>query len=478
MTISSALTDRFLWWTLATLLIYSPLAFGTVEVWSIAVAELVVLFMGVVWIARMILDGKIEFEQTPLNTPIVLFLALMFFQMLPLPLSAIKHLSPAAYAVYRDAGSALNLQMGWRTISLDPTSTREEFLRVLTYATLFWVILNNFRQRRQLEGIVAIIIGTGFLLAVFGIIQKYSWNGKIYWVRELTQGDSPFGPYVNRNHFAGYMEVVIPLTIGYLLAHSPLRREPISLRGRFLLWTSAQTSKSILLMFAAMFMAASLLLTGSRGGLVSFAGSMVFFAVMIRMKATSRRKGSRVVLAFCSLGLIAAIWIGGNSALLSVERLEKGFREPSTEHRLVLWQDTLRMAKDFTRFGSGFNTFEEVYPMYKTLPDQAVFQYAHNDYLQLLAEGGIVPFGLAMWFLIAWYRKLGVRWMERHDPFASHMTLGGMTSVFAILIHSLTDFNLHIPANALTMVTVFAMTFNAARVLPSGGAFDRGSEVL
>jgi O-antigen ligase len=477
-TISRALTDRFLQWTLAALLIFSPLAFGTVEVWSIAAAELLVLFMGSVWIARMISDGKIQLEATSLNTPIVLFLGLMLFQMLPLPLSAIKHLSPAAYAVYRDAGSTLNLQMGWRTISLDPMATREEFLKVLTYATLFWVILNNFRQRRQLEGIVAIIIGTGFFLAVFGIIQEYAWNGKIYWVRELTQGGSPFGPYVNRNHFAGYMEIVIPLTIGYLLAQSPLRREPISLRGRFLLWTSAQTSKSILLMFAAMFMAASLLLTGSRGGLVSLTGSMVFFAVMIRMKRTSRRKGSRVVLAFCSLGLIAAIWIGGNSALLSVERLEKGFQEPSTEQRLVLWQDTLRMAKDFIRFGSGFNTFEEVYPKYKTLPVQAVFQYAHNDYLQLLAEGGIVPFGLAVWSLIAWYRKVVVKWLERHDPFAAYMTLGGMTAVFAILIHSLTDFNLHIPANALTIVTAFAMTFNTVRVFPSADAFDRGSEVL
>ena len=477
MTISRPLTDRFLQWTLAALLIFSPLAFGTVEVWSIAVAELAVLCMGVVWIARMILDGKIEFERTSLNTPIVLFLTLMFFQMLPLPLSAIKHLSPAAYAVYRDAGSALNLQMGWRTISLDPTATREEFRKVLTYATLFWMILNNLRQRRQLERIVAVIIGTGFFLAVFGIIQKYAWNGKIYWVRELTQGGNPFGPYVNRNHFAGYMEVVIPLTIGYLLAQSPLRREPISLRGRFLLWTSAQTSKSILLMFAAMFMAASLLLTGSRGGLVSFAGSMVFFAVMIRMKATSRRKGSRVVLALSALALIAAVWIGGNSAFLSVERLEKGIEEPSTEQRLVLWQDTLRIAKDFIRFGSGFNTFEEVYPMYKTLPVQAVFQYAHNDYLQLLAEGGIVPFGLAVWFLIAWFREVAAKWWERHDPFAAHMTLGGMTAGFAMLIHGLTDFNLHIPANALTIVTVFAMTFNAARVLPSGGAFDRGSEV-
>jgi hypothetical protein len=101
-TISRALTDRFLWWTLAALLIFSPLAFGTVEVWSIAAAELLVLFMGSVWVARMISDGNIQFEATSLNTPVVLFLALMLFQMLPLPLSARKHLSPAAYAVYRE----------------------------------------------------------------------------------------------------------------------------------------------------------------------------------------------------------------------------------------------------------------------------------------------------------------------------------------------------------------------------------------
>jgi len=477
-TISRPLTDRFLQWTLTALLIFSPLAFGTVEVWSIAAAELLVLFMGSVWIARMIFDGKIEFEGTSLNIPIVFFLVLILFQMLPLPLSAIRHLSPTAYAIYTETVSALNLQMGWRTISLDPTATREEFLRLLAYATLFYVILNNFRQRRQLEWIVAVIIGTGFLLAVFGIIQKYSWNGKIYWVRELTQGSVPFGPYVNKNHFSGYMEIAIPMTIGYLLAQSPLRREPISLRGRFLLWTSVRTSKSILLMFAAVFMAAALLLSNSRGGLVSFASSMVFFGIMMRMKRSSDRKASRLIAALCGLGLIAAVWIGGNSAFLSVERIEKTIHTPSREERWIVWQDTQRMAKDYLRFGSGFNTFEEVFPAYKTSTSQTIFQYAHNDFLQLLAEGGIVPFGLAVWFLIAWYRKVAVRWMKRHDPFAAHMTLGGMTAVFAILIHSLTDFNLHIPANAIALVTVIAATLNTVRVLPPGDTIKREGEVF
>ncbi len=468
LTVSKAFSDRFLQWTLGALLVFSPLAFGAVEVWSIATAQLLVLAMGVVWIARMISQGRMEFLQTSMNAPILLLLALILVQTIPLPLSAIRYLSPAAYKVYGAVQSALDLRMGWRTISLDPISTREELLKVLSYAILFWVILNNVRRRRQIEQILGIFIASGFFLAVFGIMQNYSWNGKIYWMREVPTGSLPFGPYVNRNHFAGYMEIVIPLTIGYLMAHSPLRTGAMNMRQRFLMWTSDQTSKSVLLIFAAMFMAASLLLTTSRGGLVSFIGSMVFFAAMMRLKRTPRPKGSRLLLAVASLGLIAAVWVGGNSAFLSVERLGRGIQEPSTEQRIVVWRDTLRMARDYVGFGSGLNTFEQVYPMYKSLPVQIVFQHAHNDYLQLLAEGGVVALCLVIWIIVAWYREASLTWLEREDPFATYMTLAGMASVFAMLIHSLTDFNLRIPANAFALVTVLAVTLNTVRVRPPG----------
>ena len=126
------------------------------------------------------------------------------------------------------------------------------------------------------------------------------------------------------------------------------------------------------------------------------------------------------------------------------------------------------MANDYMRLGSGFNTFEEVFPAYKTSPAQMIFQYAHNDYLQLLAEGGIVAAGLAIWFIVVWYREVTARWLTRRDPLAAYLTLAGMTAVFAMLIHSLTDFNLHIPANAIVTVTVLSITLNAARTMTSG----------
>jgi O-antigen ligase/DnaJ-domain-containing protein 1 len=469
-------SDRLLPWMLTGLLLFTPLAFGTVEVWSIALAELLVLFMGVIWLSRMIRDGRIQVERIPFPIPIFAFLALMLFQMLPLPLNTIKLLSPAAYSVYSLTASALNLQIGWRTISLDPIATREEFLKVLTYAVLFWILLDRFRERMQVERVVVTIIGIGFFLAVFGILQKYSWNGKIYWIREIAQGGEPFGPYVNHNHFAGYMEIALPLTIGYILAQSPFRADRLTTRERLLLWTSQHTSKSILLLFAAIFMGAALLLTGSRGGLVSFAGSMVFFVMMAIMRRTARSRAVRLALACCGLILIAAIWIGGNSAFLSLERLEKTLQEPSAEERAILWRDTVRMANDYIRFGSGFNTFEEVFPAYKTSTAQMIFQYAHNDYLQLLAEGGIVAFGLVVWLIVVWYRKVIARWSTRHDPFAAYLALAGMTAVCAMLIHSLTDFNLHIPANAIATVTVLSITLNAALVAAPGQSVNRQSE--
>jgi O-antigen ligase len=161
-----------------------------------------------------------------------------------------------------------------------------------------------------------------------------------------------------------------------------------------------------------------------------------------------------------------------------VERLEKGLQEPSREERLMLWKDTLRLGKDYLRFGSGFNTFEEVFPMYKTSTSQMIFQYAHNDLLQLLAEGGVAAVGLALWFIVGWYREVIARWWKRQDPFADHMALAGMTAVFAMLIHSLTDFNLHIPANAILIVTVLAATINAVRVMSSRSASPHRANTL
>ncbi|HWQ69447.1 MAG TPA: O-antigen ligase family protein [Patescibacteria group bacterium] len=461
-------SDRLLSWTLTLLLLFTPLAFGTVEVWSIAVAELLVLFMGAIWFAQMIRDGRIQIDRTPFTVLILSFLALMLFQMIPLPPSTIKLLSPTAYSLYSAEASAPDLQMGWRTISLNPVATGEEFLKVLTYAMLFWILLNHFRERKQIERIIVTIIGIGFFLAVFAIIQKYSSNGKIYWIRETAPGGQPFGPYVNRNHFAGYMEIALPLTIGYILARSPLHTNRPAIRERLLLWTSQRTSKSILMAFAAIFMGAALLLTGSRGGLVSFAGSMAFFVVMAAIKPAARSRTATVAMVCCGFILIAAVLIGGTGAFLSLERLKKTVGEPFTDERAFLWRDTLRMANDYVRFGSGFNTFEEVFPAYKTSTAQIIFQYAHNDYLQLLAEGGIVAFGLAVWFIVAWYREVIARWLKRHDPLAVYLPLAGMTAVFAILIHSLTDFNLHIPANAIAMVTVLSITLNTALVAASG----------
>ena len=167
----------------ALLAVFTPLAYGTVEPWSEAVAELVVLAMALVYlIGQGLRDWEIRFE-LPLGwLPAVLFLGLIAFQAIA-------------------------------PMSVDPHTTRREALRLLTIAAFFLICWNTYRTRAQVMRAVWTMIAMGTVLAIFGIVQRVTWNGHLYWIGpEITNG-SPFGPFVNRAHFAGLMVVVVPMAL-------------------------------------------------------------------------------------------------------------------------------------------------------------------------------------------------------------------------------------------------------------------------
>lgn len=206
------MSDRFIEVALYLLIILTPLAFGTVEPWSIALAEAGVYVIAIVWGLAMASAGEIRIERTALNLCWLLVLIFGLLQVIPLPFPIIRIISPKAAALYEQMEFDSHLVASWHTLSLVPYATRQALMRLLALALLFWVVVNHLQTREQVDRIVRVVMMTGFGLALFGIIQHFAGNGKLYWVRELTQGGSLFGPYVNHNHFAGYMEMVIPLT--------------------------------------------------------------------------------------------------------------------------------------------------------------------------------------------------------------------------------------------------------------------------
>ncbi|MFH0813051.1 MAG: O-antigen ligase family protein [Pseudomonadota bacterium] len=496
--------DRIIESGLIFLIIFTAFAFGAVHIWAYTLMELTVFFLLLIWLLKLVITSKKEKEssnwllatdhwqlvRTPLNLPLILFLSLILFQMIPFPPGVLKTISPNTYKLYQQTlpgyGSRVQspesgvesqesrvqspesksrlptpdsrLQTDvWNPLSIYRHATQTGFLKFFTYLVVFFLITNTLKTRRQIMRLVLAIIITGAAVGFLGIVQMLSGTDKIYWFwRSHYKIGGYFGPYVNPNHFAGYMEMVIPLAIGLLLSRElpATRPQPKSWKQRlskFDSWLSA----NVLLIFVIVIMASSLFLSLSRGGIISFFLSLVLLFIFRGLKKAQQWKKKVITI---TLGLIFAflVWIGIAPVLQELSTLFD--LETALPVRPEVWNDTITMAKNFPLFGIGLGNFQHLYPMYKTIPAQSLWDHAHNDYLEMLSDTGCLGvlffFGGMVFFLITIIRK----WQQRRHPWVVGITLGGVTGVVALLFHSLVEFNLHIPANALLLFIILGIT--------------------
>ncbi|MCZ7626904.1 MAG: hypothetical protein C3F12_09645 [Candidatus Methylomirabilota bacterium] len=458
------MADRIIEVGLYGLIVLTPLAFGAVERWSIGLAEFAIFAIALVWGLAMVSAGEIRIERTALSLCWLMVLAYGLWQAVPLPPNFIRVISPKAAALYQQVEFNGEPGASWHTLSLVPDATRQALVRLLALALVFWIVVNHLQTREQIDRIVRVIMMTGFGLALFGILQHFSGNGKLYWVRELTHGGSLFGPYVNRNHFSGYMEMVIPLAIGYIVANRrPGFDERGDWRSRLLHWGTPQASRSLLAFFSGLIMVVALLLTGSRAGLFSFFCSMLFIAFLLSVGRLHSRRLWGMPASFVALGLTYALWLNPDRVLKTFAILWVGTDDASFQGRLLVWEDTLRLGHDFRWSGTGLDTYIWAFPPYKQpLIGQAVYDYAHNDYLQAYAEGGLPLMAILALALLWGGTQLLNAWSQHERSHTRGIGLGLLAGLVAMLIHSVYDFNLHILANAILFVLLSAV---ASRVL-------------
>jgi O-antigen ligase len=241
-------------------------------------------------------------------------------------------------------------------------------------------------------------------------------------------GGAAFGPYVNRNHFAGFAEMVIPVSL-VPLALGKVRRERLFLVSLF-----------------ALVPIVALLLSASRGGIISFAmQTVILFLLLLVRKGGSKHMivGGVVVLA----AVMAVSWIGVNQVLARFTGTQA--LEASAGKRASMRQDTWRLFLDHPTWGTGLGTFEMVFPPYDSLYDGKIVNHAHNDYLEVLAETGVAGGLCCLWFLVVVLLNALKGTADLGESFGSVLNLTGLVACSGILIHSLVDFNLRIPANAL-----------------------------
>ncbi len=207
----------------------------------------------------------------------------------------------------------------------------------------------------------------------------------------------------------------------------------------------------------------ALLLTGSRAGLFSFFCSMLFIAFLLSVRRLRSRRLWGMLASFVGLGLTYALWLNPDRVLQTFAILWLGTDDPSFHGRILVWQDTLRLGHDFRWSGTGLDTYIWAFPLYKQpLIGQAVYDYAHNDYLQAFAEGGLPLVTILALALLWGGTQLLNAWSQHDGSHPRGMGLGLLAGLVAMLVHSGYDFNLHILANAILFVLLSAL---ASRVL-------------
>jgi O-antigen ligase len=379
------------------LVVFGVLAHGAVEDWARAVLETGAGLLFLAWAVNAFLKEEEQLLISPLLPPLAAFSLVVLGQ----------------WAFHRTA-SAYN--------------TRVELQLLLAYLIVLFVAVQVFRTLEDWRGYIWFVMVLGFLVSIFGILQHLTFNGKLYWFREMRYGGIPFGPYANRNHFAGLMELVIPAALVPLVM-GKVRRERWFLVGLF-----------------AMLPIGALFLSASRGGIISFAVELAVLVLLMILQ----RAGGKHALAGGVVLLVAVLmvsWLGVGQILERFSSLQT--LEVSAGKRASMRGDTWKIFLDHPWTGTGLGTLQTVFPRYETLYDGKIVNHTHNDYLEALAETGLLGGFCCAWFLGVLFLESMRRSMELSRSFAAALHLSGLVGCTGFLVHSLVDFNLHIPANAL-----------------------------
>jgi O-antigen ligase len=449
--------------SLGVAIVFTALAFGAVEAWSQAVFSLMAFGLAALVCVKGVMERSFRVNIPPVAWPLT---GLLLFGL--------------AQSV------AIADQDGKRfAISMDVEATRlsAEILLALLLSAL--AAGSFLRGERRLAGFVNFLIVFGLALAVFGIAQRLGWNGKYYWVIEPSvPPSSPFGPFVSHNHFAGYMELILPIPLALALSGA------------------AKGERALLYGFAATIMAVAVIVSLSRGGMISLTGALVFVLAGAVRQGASRVKGRRgegvkrrrgegvkgrslsLSPAWSKVAAAAVIvvtigvgvwWVGADPVIRRVERSDVTMNERSNDphkesffqSRGWIWRDTIAMIRDNWALGVGLGAFQTAYPIYSRSDGSALVSEAHNDYLQIVADCGAVGAGLALWFI--WLLAAEVRRALSHrDEMMAGTALGCAAGCFALLIHSLFDFNLQLPSTALLFLALTVMISQIAKSAGEG----------
>jgi O-antigen ligase len=439
-------------------LLFAPLAFGTVETWSHGILQFTVALASLL-LAVSLFRRKGSTLRIPGRLPLFLLAGWTLLQLLPLPVAAIRFLTPTTYEMYRPLLEVDPL-IRWLPLTLHPKATLLAFCRWTSFALFYLLTVQLLSEARRLKPAVTLIAAFSSLLAVESILQKLTSPEAIFWFRTAPASASPIGPWVYSNQFAGFMEMVFPLVIALFLFYRPHVHYEITFRDRIIaLFTLPGANRYLLLGTGAVLIAVAILLSLSRGGIITLCLAFLFIAFLSIRVTPDRQVRWGIVISVSVILMIT--WFGWQPIMKEFGSLWEG-EVLQTSGRLPLFKDGMKIFADFPLTGTGIGTFRDVYPAYRSMPGDTVYDHAHNDYLELLVEGGLIGFFLGSWFVLSVIDNVIGALLRRRENYSVLITIGALTGMLALLLHCFIDFQLASGANALYFFFICGLAVSGA----------------
>jgi len=454
------LCRRIIDWGIVGIIVFSPLPAASVYEWSIFTIQITVLVMMIAYLLLSTKPAVNKLLLPSLKWPKYLFIGFFIFillQIIPLPKFLIKLLSPNSYS-FREMFSIGLSDLKFISLSVVPAHTLQQGLEIFTYFLLGFLIIKTVSSQQQIRRIVYALIGMGIFQAFYGLFELYNKTPRILFYKKIYNLDSVCGTFVNRNHLSGYLEMIIPLTIGLIIARIDLFSfAGMKIKEKILRLTEKGMAVNLLLSFGIIVMSLAVIFSKSRSGVFVLVFSFILMFEFTVFYFTKQMKQKEWAIKFLKILFIAIIIISFYIGIgATLERF--AFNEVLKADRLTVWNFTLTIISDFPLFGSGLGTYASVYLAYEDRGKMAIYDHAHNDYLEYLSDLGIIGLLLLLGGIIFIVIKAFSVWRIRGHPEVKGLALGGIVAVINILIHSITDFNLQIPANILLFIVILSLT--------------------
>jgi len=474
------------------LAVLTPWAFGGVDpVFELAIAAGIALLLAL-WAAVAITSGRFTVVRCPVSLMLTLIVAVGVLQLVPLPAGLLGWISPGAADLRDQLYPAQPEQLTpsetapgpptWPTVSVYPHATRAEVFRWLAILILFTAVRNQIATTASLWRLSLVMLVNGCLIALFGLVQFYSNRHQVYWSFP-TRGHA-FGPFLNRNHFAAYVNLCIALGAGLLVWLGP---SELDRKRRYMVKPNAPMEQGSELasifsplavlhsppqlwtLVGMVLMAAAVICSLSRAGVLTLLlGLLITTCLRLSWPLRLRRLEVLIVPALLLIGLFA--WMGFRPLESRFGATLRG-AESIGEDRLHLWAGLLRLVPRFPILGAGYGTLGYVEPLTRqpdTFADPTMFvDHAHNDYLEALVEGGIVRAGLTI-LVVGLIFAAGFRGLRRYaGRTPSALAVGAMAGFLMIALHSAVDFSITTPAVGILAAAIAGQLVSVARSDPT-----------